>query len=158
MATIRATGGGKFDVLGTHAFPEGGTYRVAIAITDLTDGNTHTIHSGAWVANRMVAVTGRLNPAFDSGPSNADGITNVVQPGLLGTAEPLSTVVFVARRSDQAEETYIGHTTTNVLGGWSFTPFVPLGEGTWTIRAWRSTRRATSAPTRRRSSARGSAR
>ena len=64
------------------------------------DGSTVTITNTANVADVPLTVTGKLNPASDSGISNSDKITNVVQPNFLGTtSEPDATVTLFAQAS-----------------------------------------------------------
>ena len=48
------------------------------------------------VADVPVPLTGVLNPASDSGVSNHDAITNVVQPNFFGNTEPGAVVTYTA--------------------------------------------------------------
>ena len=58
---------------------------------------TLAISNTANVADVPLVVTGRLNPASDSGESNSDDITNVVQPNFIGTTnQPGATVTLYA--------------------------------------------------------------
>ena len=85
--------GTAFLVSGTHTYADagvnGGTghYVITVNVRDQS-GLTLTISNTANVADVPLTVTGKLDPASDSGASNSDDITNVVQPS--SSAPPTS--------------------------------------------------------------------
>ena len=86
--------GTAFLVSGTHTYADAGVnggvghYAITVNVRD-QDGLTLEINNVASVADVPLIVSGRLNPASDSGISNSDNITNVVEPNFLGTtSEP----------------------------------------------------------------------
>ena len=95
--------GTAFIVSGTHTYADAGVNRgtghfpIIINVHDV-GGPTVTISNTANVADVALVVTGTLDPASDSGVSNTDNITNVVQPEFLGTTnQPEATVSLYAQ-------------------------------------------------------------
>ena len=82
--------GTAFIVSGTHTYADAGvnggigTYPITVNVHD-QDGLTLAIINTAAVADVPLTVTGSLNPGSDSGASNSDDITDVVQPNFIGT-------------------------------------------------------------------------
>ena len=99
--------GTAFLVSGTHTYADAGVnggvghYAITVNVRD-QDGLTLEINNVASVADVPLIVSGRLNPASDSGISNSDDITNVVEPNFLGTtSEPGATVTLYAQAHGQ---------------------------------------------------------
>ena len=87
------------------------------------------------VADVPLTVTGKLNPASDSGVSNSDDITNVVQPNFLGTtSQPNATVTLFAQASG-GTVVVIGQGVSNASDAWSITANHALATGNYVITA-----------------------
>ena len=139
-----ATPGGSpnaFFVSGTHTYADAGVnggighYPITVNVHDM-DGSTLTITNTANVADVALTVTGKLNPASDSGASNSDDITNVVQPNFLGTTnQPDATVTLYATASGSTTAILIGQGVSNANDAWSITSNQALANGSYTITA-----------------------
>ena len=81
-----------------------------------------------------VSITGRLDPASDSGLSDADGITFVTNPIFEGTTDPGATVEVSARRLGSSSSQILGTTTADGQGNWSLTS-TTLADGRYTVSA-----------------------
>ena len=96
----------------------------------------NTITNTADVADVPLIVTGKLNPASDSGVSNTDNITNVVLPNFLGTTnQPDATISLYATVLGTATPALIGTGTSDASGGWSITSNQALADNAYTITA-----------------------
>ncbi|MGC8639122.1 MAG: TIGR03118 family protein, partial [Isosphaeraceae bacterium] len=133
--------GTAFLVSGTHTYADagvnGGTghYSITVNIHD-QNGLTLAITNTADVADVPLAVTGQLNPASDSGASNFDNITNVVQPNFIGTtSEPNATVTLYAQAMGSSTPVVIGQGVSNANDAWSITSNQALADGSYTIMA-----------------------
>jgi Bacterial Ig-like domain len=133
-------GGTAFVVSGTHTYANAGvdggigTYPITVNVHD-KDGSTVTITNTANIADVPLIVTGNLNPASDSGISNSDNITNVVQPNFLGTTnQPDATVTLFAQASG-GTPVVIGQGVSNANDAWSITANQALATGTYVITA-----------------------
>ena len=140
--TISQPGGAgtAFVVSGTHTYADAGvnggigTYPITVNV-HAADGLTVTITNTANIADVPLIVTGKLNPASDSGISNSDNITNVVQPNFLGTTnQPDATVTLFAQASGGAP-VVIGQGVSNANDAWSITANYVLAIGTYVITA-----------------------
>jgi hypothetical protein len=113
--------------------PQNGTYPITIYVTD-AGGSQLNLTNTATVTDVALTVTGKLNPASDSGVSNSDNITNVVQPNFLGTTnQPNATVSLFAQASGAASPVLIGQATTDASGFWSITSNQALADGSYAI-------------------------
>ena len=82
-------------------------------------------------------VIGKLNPASDSGTSNSDNITNVVQPNFVGTTvEPDVRVELYAQATGNSESVLIGQGVSDASGAWSITANQALADGSYAITAF----------------------
>ncbi len=133
--------GTAFIVSGTHTYADAGVNRgtghfpIIINVHDV-GGPTVTISNTANVADVALVVTGTLDPASDSGVSNTDNITNVVQPEFLGTTnQPEATVSLYAQPAGGGSATLIGQGVSNANDGWSITSDQALADGSYTITA-----------------------
>jgi uncharacterized protein (TIGR03118 family) len=131
--------GTAFLVSGTHTYADSGVnggvghYPITVNVHD-QEGLTLAISNIANVADVPLLVTGRLNPASDSGESNSDDITNVVQPNFIGTtSEPGATVTLYLASSPSP--IVIGRGVSNANDAWSITANQALGDGSYTIEA-----------------------
>ena len=140
--TISQPGGAgtAFVVSGTHTYADAGvnggigTYPITVNV-HAADGLTATITNTADIADVPLVVTGKLNPASDSGISNSDNITNVVQPNFLGTTnQPDATVTLFAQASG-GTPVVIGQGVSNANDAWSITANQALATGTYVITA-----------------------
>ncbi len=115
--------------------PQNGTYPITIYVNDV-GGSELTVTNTAHVADVALTVTGNLNPASDSGVSNSDDITNVVQPNFLGTTnQPNATVTLYATASGSSTPFAIGMGVSNANDAWSITSDQALANGSYVISA-----------------------
>ena len=133
--------GTAFLVSGTHTYADSGVnggigqFSITVNVHD-QDGLTLAIDNTASVADVPLVVTGRLNPASDSGLSNSDDITNVVQPNFLGTtSEPNATVTLYAQATGSVVPVVIGQGVSNANDAWSITANQALANSSYTITA-----------------------
>src|SRR5262249_1431158 len=95
--------GTAFIVTGTQAY-KAGSYQIWVWIEDAggatATATTTAAVDGASLDPTGVTVSGGLDPASDSGISNHDNITNVVQPTFLGTSTPGIVVKLFASNGD----------------------------------------------------------
>jgi hypothetical protein len=133
--------GSAFIVTGSHTYATSGTnggighFPITVSIRDV-GGSTLTVANTANVADTPLIVQGFLDPASDSGVSNSDGITNVVQPTFLGrTSEPFATVTVYAQPSGGGMPMPIGQGSSDGAGDWSITSTRALADGSYTITA-----------------------
>jgi large repetitive protein len=132
--------GTAFFVSGTHTYATAGVnggigqYPITVAI-HAVGGSTLNVTNTANVAALPVTVTGKLNPASDSGISNSDDITNVDQPNFIGTTnQPNATVNLYATVSG-GTPVLIGQGVSNANDAWSITSDQALATGTYIITA-----------------------
>jgi len=124
---------GLLGVNGTHEYAESGSYLVTVVLQS-QDGTVSTATRSVTVADVPQFITGVLNAASDSGASNADGITNVVQPNFIGLTEPNSIVRYFAQTSG-GPVTQIGQGVADASGAYSITVGLPLADGSYVITA-----------------------
>ncbi len=133
------TTAGTFIVSGSHTYADSGvnggsgTYPIQVFIQDV-DGSRLTVTNTATVADNPIVLTGKLNPASDSGESNTDDITDVTQPDFFGTSEPYSHVSLFATLAG-GSATPIGQVQAGSDGAWNIVSDVPLADGSYTITA-----------------------
>jgi hypothetical protein len=131
VGQLRAVGGGAFSITGSHAYAATGVFRVAVAVTEAGGGSGATATS-ATVSAKLVPVTGTLNPLSDSGVSHTDGITNIIQPNFVGTADPGSTVRLFGLRAGSPGVLPLGQGVAGLNGIWTITT-APLVDGSYTV-------------------------
>lgn len=109
---------------------------VSLVLRD-SAGNASTAYTAPIVqandaidANRPAPATLQLTAADDSGWSNSDGVTRVVQPTLAGTAEANSTVTLNIDGADVATGIAV-----DASGKWSATLAAPLAQGPHSVKA-----------------------
>jgi hypothetical protein len=128
-------------VRGTHTYADAGVnggigqYTITIDVHDV-DGMSTTITNTASVADVPLTIAGNLNPSSDSGASNADKITNVVQPNFQGTtSEPGATIKLYAAASGSTTPVLIGTGVADASDAWSITSTQALADGAYAITA-----------------------
>ena len=135
--------GTAFIVSGGHTYADSGvnggtgTYAITVYVND-DGGSVVTLHNAANVADNPIALSGKLDPASDTGLSNSDAITSVNQPTFTGSSEPFSHVFLYASvlNADGTVTTNpIAMTQAGSDGSWSVKSFVALADGTYTITA-----------------------
>jgi hypothetical protein len=133
--TISPTTPGLFVVSGTHQYaPSSIPYQATVTIKDV-GGSTATAISSI-TAFVPLSVTGKLNPASDSGVSSSDAITNVVQPNFIGTtSQPDATVTLYAQPLPGGASFAIGQVESDSSGTWSITTNQVLADGSYAITA-----------------------
>ena len=88
------------------------------------------------VSQVVLTVTGKLNPASDSGVSNTEEITDVVRPDFVGTAsQPDATISLYATAAGSTTPVLIGTGTSDASGAWSITADQALADGSYAITA-----------------------
>jgi hypothetical protein len=138
-------GGTAFRVFGTHTYADAGVnsatngglpgiYAIQVFIQDV-GGSRLTIPNQVQVADIPITITGKLNPASDSGVSNSDDITNVTQPDFLGTSEPLSHVTLSETPLGGGLSVPIGTVQAGSDGSWNITSGIALANGSYRITA-----------------------
>jgi hypothetical protein len=130
-----------FLVSGTHTYADAGVnggfghYTITVNVHD-KDGSTDTLTNTANVGDVALTVTGKLNPASDSGESHTDNITDVVQPNFLGTTnQPGATISLYATATGSTTPVLVGTGTSDASGAWSITSDQALADGRYTITA-----------------------
>src|SRR5262249_39117527 len=98
------------------------------------DGSRMTVPNFAFVADNPITLSGALNPASDSGPSNTDAITNVAQPNFAGTTSPYAVVSIFATPSGGGSPARIAQVSAASNGTWSVNSSA-LAVGTYAITA-----------------------
>ena len=129
-------GDGRFRVFGSHTYanPTPSTpYSISVVVTQKTVGGSTTIMSQAFVT--APGFVGGLDPLSDTGSSNADGITRINTPTLLGTATPYSLVQVYARGPGGGDQVPLGQTVANANGAWRLVVVSPLPDGRYTLSA-----------------------
>jgi len=149
-----AGAGTPFFVVGTHTYadakrttsqPNGaapvagpvtaeGTYAIRIFVQDAY-GSAANLANTITVLDRPLTLTGKLNPASDSGASNSDAITNVQQPNFFGAASEPGALVFLYATPFGGTAMLIGQTVADASGAWSITSNVALTDGGYEIQA-----------------------
>jgi hypothetical protein len=133
--TIGANRDGGFDVVGTNVFdPSGSPRSITVTIVRARDGQSVTVSTNAAISGQANTLTGRLDPASDTGASHDDGITAINQPTFVGTAGAYSIVTLYGRRSDQAQPVALGQAIADAGGLWHLT-VGPLPDGYYAMTA-----------------------
>lgn len=153
--TIVPKGGGAFDVVGTHTY--GATTASAIAgAATLPAGSAASAPTisvtpikvlvvqpvtnlSKVIASQAVIVarpfSGGLDPLYDTGASNSDGITRINQPKFTGSAQPYSLVQLYSQGPRQSGPVLLGQAVANADGSWSVYAPGPLADGRYAITA-----------------------
>jgi hypothetical protein len=130
LGTATAAPAGTYTVVPSNPLADG-TYSLRVQAVDVA-GNI-SVPSGSFTLTVSTATTvivpstPALLPADDSGVPG-DGITNVKQPHLSGTAGPNTTIQLL-----NASGTVIGSTTSTAAGMYSVIPSSPLADGTYAL-------------------------
>ena len=123
----------------TSASQTSSTFPLLIHVVG-TDGSSINLTDTATVTGTPFTISGRLNPASDSGISNSDNITNVDAAQLPGHGRradsPGSTSMPARWRSTvPGVGILLGSTTAGSTGAWSLTSGTALADGGYTITA-----------------------
>ncbi|MDR3622460.1 MAG: Ig-like domain-containing protein [Paludisphaera borealis] len=115
-----------------------GTYPIRIHVRD-TYGSAVNLANTITINDRPITVSGRLDPASDSGVSNSDAITNVSQPTFQGSVSEGGAKVslYIWSRNEAGLQLPFGggQTTADSAGAWSFTSDTALPDGSYTVYA-----------------------
>ena len=129
---------GRFTVSGTNTYTTPGTKPIAVTINQSSTNSTVVATSQAVVVNSDIPqpfqLAGRLSRSTDAGPSDTDGITNINQPIIQGTAQPFSLVRLFGGRAGLSEAIELGGVPAGPDGPWSLTTS-PLADGPYAITA-----------------------
>lgn len=134
----RASGG--YQVSGTHDYVILGSYEIKVSVTKIGAGPSPTTVTslarvvGSAFNSTFIPLFGRLDPAFDTGVSNTDGVTSNPFPRFIGTSNPLSVIFLYGRRFDQKEPTLLARVVSDSTGQWVATPG-PIPDGRYVITA-----------------------
>ncbi len=136
-----------FEITGTHTFADlydstnataasqtSSTFPLLIHVVG-TDYSSVNLTNTATVTGGPFVVAGHLDSASDSGVSDSDGITNVTQPTIDGTASEPDARVFLYAQSPGGSPVLIGETTASSNGNWSITPSIALTDGSYVVTA-----------------------
>ena len=131
--------GGIYLVSGSHVYADSGVdapavghYTITVHVID-RDGATATVINTANVSDPAIPLTGKLNPASDSGTSNSDNITNINTPNFLGFTEPFAQISLYAAPQSGGAWIALGAATANSAGAWSLTSTVAIPDGVYTV-------------------------
>jgi len=137
--TVSGPVAGVFTVTGGHTYADSGvnggtgTFKITVHVAD-DGGSVVNLTNTANVTDVAIALTGKLNPASDSGKLHNDGVTNVNQPNFFGHSEAFSHVVLFATPTAGGGTTEIGQTQAGGDGSWNITSD-RLADGSYTISA-----------------------
>ena len=132
--------GTAFLVSGTHTYADAGvnggigTYPITVDV-HANNGTTVMITNTAYITDLPLTVTGKLNPVSDSGVSNSDDITSVVQPNFLGTTNQPDAKVTLYAQAPGGTPALIGQGVSNANDAWSITANQALADGSYVITA-----------------------
>jgi uncharacterized repeat protein (TIGR01451 family) len=137
--TVVPNGSGGVNVIGSHTYtsaPPGGSGSFTITTTlTAASGASLQATSHANVSVVPLTLTGQLNPASDSGPSNQDHVTNINQPNFNGTSQAGTLITLFAQSTGGGTPLQIAQTTTNSSGFWSVNASQHIPDGAYAINA-----------------------
>jgi hypothetical protein len=118
-----------------------GTFPVLIHVQD-SGGSAASLSNTITVQDRPLSVSGGLDPASDSGASNSDAITNVVQPTFRGRAsEGGARISLYISGMASTESGHVpssfsagGAASADATGEWRITLDGPLPDGVYSVR------------------------
>jgi hypothetical protein len=123
-------------IFGDHTYEESGHYAVAVTVGTVAGGSVATGEGVADIDDVPIQLTGDLDPASDTGPSDSDNITGDNTPTFRGTSEPGSTVsVFAQPAVGTSSQVLIGSAVAGPDGTWVVTSDVALPDDVYTIYA-----------------------
>ena len=134
QGTVTADPKGGYDVFGSHTYAQDQPYTVTVTIVSAL-GSKASATGSVTPLTAIVPVTGALNPASDSGPSNSDGITNVTAPNFLGHAAPFAEVSLFSIQGGQSAPVSLGQVQADADGAWNLTVGTPFIDGAYVILA-----------------------
>ncbi len=133
---IANAAGGGLTISGVgHVYRTPGDYTIRILVGTTGFPNLTVITTTATVTpNPAFLLSGKLNPASDTGVSNTDGITKDNTPNFFGTASPGAIVRLFAQSAGQPAPVLIAQTVADAGGAWSVT--TPLiADGSYVVTA-----------------------
>ncbi len=137
LSTTGGTGG-LFEIVGAHVYPSAGVYTIGadVQLPNLLSLGINNTASVSSVSQVGLTVTGKLNPASNSGVSNTEEITDVVRSDFIGTAsQPDATISLYATAAGSTTPVLIGTGTSDASGAWSITADQSLADGSYAITA-----------------------
>ena len=120
-----------------HTYQSPGSFTVNISVVGPGDPAATVYQNPIAVNAPGFSLAGQLNPASDSGFSNADGVTNINTPNFFGTTQPGATVVIYATTANNlldAKTLPVGLGVANAAGNWSINT-IPFFDGKYSITA-----------------------
>ncbi len=117
LSTVGGTGG-VFEIVGAHIYASAGVYPIGVSvqIAGVVSLGINNTASASNVSSIALTVTGKLNPASDSGVSDTEEMTNVDRPDFIGTAsQPDATISLYATAATSTTPILIGTGTSAPL-------------------------------------------
>jgi hypothetical protein len=146
QGTIVATSApGVYRVAGSHIYADSGadvgatpnvpsgTFPISVLVRE-EGGGTLLVTNQATVRDVAITLTGRLDPATDTGTSNSDAITNDPEPRFVGTSEPFSRISLFATSLAGGVPVLVGLAEADGAGAWSIDSSL-LADGRYVITA-----------------------
>ncbi len=138
LGTIVSTGGGGFNVQGTHAYARPGSYITKVNVTD-NGGSTVTLNGTATVTDLPVTGAVRNFPAVEGQDTGSIVLATFSDPNPLATASDLTATLPVGGWGDGTPGAPVVLAITQIGGTATSTLFAVLGnhkyaeEGTYTV-------------------------
>ncbi|EKE3469129.1 non-fimbrial adhesin SiiE [Salmonella enterica] len=107
-----------------------GVYEAVVVFRDIAGNTSET--KLPFTIDTTTSVSVRMEPAFDTGNSNSDNLTNKQNPKFEGTAEPNAKLVITIVDDKSGREVLKQTITVGADGNWSVTPNI-LPDGMYTI-------------------------
>ncbi|MDE2507750.1 MAG: toll/interleukin-1 receptor domain-containing protein, partial [Planctomycetota bacterium] len=138
QGSITALGNGQYIVNGIHTYADvpsstSVVYPVTVTIHDLVGATYAQVIAQATVNAVPIVLTGRLDPATDTGVSHFDAITSDNMPRFYGTSESNTTVTLTAVPIAGGTPIVMGKTVADGTGSWAITSEIPLPDGKYNV-------------------------
>jgi hypothetical protein len=127
---------GTGEILGSHTYRESGSYAVRVAVATVDNPLVAVATTTVSVADVPVPLSGRLDPASDTGISDSDGITFARQPVYFGATEAHARVeLFATPLPGPGPLIPLGFVEADSQGAWQIRSQVALADGTYAVTA-----------------------
>lgn len=123
-------------ILGSHTYRESGAYLLRVAVATVDNPLVVVATTTVSVADVPVPLSGRLDPASDTGISDSDGITFIRQPVYFGATEAHARVeLFATLLPGPGPLIPLGFVEADGQGAWQIRSQVALADGTYAVTA-----------------------